>query len=71
MCMIIGVPREIKDHEYRVAVTPAGVQQLVNDGHQVLVQIGAGNGTSLHDEDYRKAGASLRDSAQPYMLRRN
>ncbi|MGI6455994.1 MAG: alanine dehydrogenase [bacterium] len=62
--MIIGVPREIKDHEYRVAVTPAGVQQLVNDGHQVLVQIGAGNGTSLHDEDYRKAGASLRDSAQ-------
>ncbi len=57
--MIIGVPKEIKDHEYRVAVTPAGVHQLVEQGHEVLVQSGAGKGSSLSDEDYRKEGANL------------
>ncbi|MBN2328204.1 MAG: alanine dehydrogenase [Candidatus Omnitrophica bacterium] len=57
--MIIGVPKEIKDHEYRVSLTPAGVQQLVSDGHKVLVQIGAGKGSSLSDDDYRRAGADM------------
>ncbi|MGC9328683.1 MAG: hypothetical protein ACP5I1_13690, partial [Candidatus Hinthialibacter sp.] len=50
--MIIGVPKEIKDHEYRVSVTPAGVQQLVREGHQVLVQTSAGKGSWFSDDDY-------------------
>lgn len=62
--MIVGVPKEIKDHEYRTAVTPAGVQQLVKDGHRVLVQSGTGNGSSLGDEDYCQAGAELMQSAK-------
>ncbi len=62
--MIIGVPKEIKDHEYRVAVTPAGVQQLVEAGHDVLVQLGAGKGSSLSDEDYRHAGATMMKSPE-------
>jgi alanine dehydrogenase len=57
--MIIGVPKEIKDHEYRVALTPAGVQQLVMGKHQVLVQTGAGKGSSMSDDDYRNAGAKM------------
>ncbi len=62
--MIVGIPKEIKDHEYRVSVTPAGVQQLVQAGHEVIVQQGAGKGSSLHDEDYKKAGASLAKTAK-------
>jgi len=60
--MIIGVPKEIKDHEYRVGLTPAGARQLVEAGHTVLVQTGAGQGSALQDEDYRKAGAVLTPS---------
>lgn len=62
--MIVGVPKEIKDHEYRVSITPAGVQQLVNDGHRVLVQTGAGVGSSFSDDDYRGAGAEMVKSAK-------
>ncbi|MEW6237702.1 MAG: alanine dehydrogenase [Candidatus Omnitrophota bacterium] len=61
--MIIGVPKEIKDHEYRVSITPAGAQQLAKVGHTVLVQEGAGKGSALSDEDYRQAGATLTASA--------
>jgi len=57
--MIIGVPKEIKDHEYRVAMTPGGVHQLVLHGHRVLVEIGAGEGSGFSDEQYRKAGAEI------------
>jgi len=57
--MIIGVPTEIKEGEYRVAVTPAGTHALVADGHQVLVQQGAGEGSSISDEEYSSAGAEL------------
>ncbi len=57
--MIIGVPTEIKEGEYRVAVTPAGAHALVADGHQVLVQQGAGDGSNISDEEYRRAGAEL------------
>lgn len=57
--MFIGVPREIKNHEYRVGLTPGGVKELVLDGHQVLVECGAGAGIGLADADYAAAGAEL------------
>jgi len=62
--MIIGVPTEIKEGEYRVAVTPAGAHALVADGHQVLVQQGAGEGSSINDEEYSSAGAELVSGAE-------
>lgn len=55
--MLIGVPTEIKNNEFRVGLTPAGVAELVHHGHEVLVQEGAGIGSGLSDEDYRRAGA--------------
>ena len=57
--MKIGIPREIKDNENRVALTPKGTSALVMAGHSVLVQEGAGLGSGFPDDDYRKAGASL------------
>ena len=55
--MQIGVPKEIKMHEYRVGLVPAAVRELTLAGHQVLVQAGAGHGIGCSDEDYRQAGA--------------
>lgn len=60
--MIIGVPKEIKDHEYRVSLTPDGVQALCAAGHTVWVEPTAGEGSGFSDEDYRKAGAHLASS---------
>ncbi|AGA34689.1 Alanine dehydrogenase [Thioalkalivibrio nitratireducens DSM 14787] len=57
--MIIGVPREIKNNEFRVGMTPAGVAEFVAHGHTVLVEHGAGEGSSFPDEDYAAAGARL------------
>jgi alanine dehydrogenase len=57
--MIIGVPKEIKDLENRVAVTPGGVSELVKDGHRVLVEAGAGVGSSFADDDYKAVGATI------------
>jgi alanine dehydrogenase len=57
--MIVGVPKEIKDHEYRVALLPSAAYQLVKRGHQVLVQRGAGAGAGYPDADYAQAGAEL------------
>lgn len=57
--MIIGVPREVKEDEYRVALTPAGVMALSHSGHSVIVESGAGAGTHLSDEEYRTAGAEI------------
>ncbi|WP_227764758.1 alanine dehydrogenase [Zhaonella formicivorans] len=57
--MIIGVPKEIKDNENRVALTPAGAKALVSRGHQVLVQMGAGQGSGFADVQYSEAGAEL------------
>src|ERR1035438_10762381 len=57
--MIIGVPTEIKDHESRVGLVPAGVHALVEAGHRVLVQEGAGSGSAIHDTDYTSAGAEM------------
>jgi len=57
--MLIGCPKEIKNHEYRVGLTPASVRELVQHGHQVLVQSGAGAAIGLTDAQYQTAGASL------------
>ena len=61
--MRIGIPTEVKDHEYRVAITPAGVHELAGRGHEVFVQAGAGVGSSLPDEDYEAAGAKVLGTA--------
>lgn len=61
--MIIGAAREIKPHEYRVALTPQGVSQLVRDGHRVLVEIDAGVGSGYDNEAYRSAGGEIVDRA--------
>lgn len=57
--MIIGIPKEIKNHENRVAITPAGVYALVQDGHSVLVETNAGLGSGFTDADYREQGAQI------------
>ncbi len=61
--MVIGVPKEIKDHETRVGLVPAGVASLRESGHEVLVQAGAGEGSALSDAEFRQAGAVLIDDA--------
>ena len=67
--MLIGVPQEIKDDEYRVAMLPVGVEELQQDGHQVLIQAGAGLGSGLPDHDYLRAGAELiADAAEIYQM---
>ena len=61
--MRIAVPAEVKNHEYRVALTPSGVHELSARGHDVVVQAGAGVGSSIADEDFLAAGAKVVDSA--------
>jgi len=62
--MIIGVPKEIKNNEYRVAITPAGVVAFVKAGHQVLIQDQAGAGSGISNKDYVQAGAEIAASAE-------
>ena len=62
--MIVGVPREIKEDEYRVAMTPAGVEEIRMQGHRVLVECGAGVGSGIADAEYRRAGARLVKEAE-------
>jgi len=62
--MIIGVPKEVKDHEYRVSVTPDGVQALRHAGHEVLVEPSAGVGSGYTDEQFRQAGAKIASSKE-------
>ena len=57
--MRISIPREIKNNEYRVAITPAGVHDLVANGHEVHVECGAGDGSSIPDSAYYDAGAVI------------
>lgn len=57
--MKVGVPKEIKNNEFRVAITPAGVMELVRHGHEVVIEQGAGAGSSIPDEDYVAAGATM------------
>jgi alanine dehydrogenase len=61
--MKVGIPREIKNNEFRVAITPAGVHELVVHGHEVFVEKEAGTGSSILDEDYTDAGATMLESA--------
>ena len=62
--MIVGVPTEIKSDEYRVAITPIGVRELTEKGHQVVVQAGAGEGSAIADADYQAQGARIAPSAE-------
>jgi len=55
----VGIPREVKNHEYRVAITPAGVHELARAGHRVFVEAGAGEGSSLPDAEFAAAGARI------------
>ena len=61
--MRVGVPKEIKVHEYRVGLTPGSVRELVSQGNQVFVEAGAGLGIGLADGDYLQAGAAIVSSA--------
>ncbi len=61
--MIIGIPKEIKDNEYRVSMTPGGVYQLNEHGHTVLIETGAGEGSYFSDEDFAAAGGQIVASA--------
>lgn len=62
--MKVGVPKEVKDHEYRVAITPIGVHELVAHGHEVVIEAGAGVGSGIPDDDYVGAGASIVGTAE-------
>ena len=62
--MVIGVPKEIKDHEYRVSVTPDGVRALCQAGHEIWIEPSAGVGSGYSDEDYRTAGATMATSKE-------
>jgi alanine dehydrogenase len=57
--MKISIPKEVKNNEYRVAITPAGVHELVTGGHQVFIETGAGAGSAISDQEYKDAGASI------------
>jgi len=61
--MHVGIPKEIKNNEFRVAITPAGVHELVRNGHEVCVETGAGLGSSITDDEYVTAGAKILDTA--------
>jgi alanine dehydrogenase len=62
--MIIGIPKEIKNNENRVAITPAGVKAFCQAGHQVIIQKSAGLGSGIEDKEYNQAGATIRETAQ-------
>ncbi|QMU78474.1 alanine dehydrogenase [Streptacidiphilus sp. PB12-B1b] len=61
--MKVGIPSEVKNHEYRVAITPAGVHELVRNGHEVFVENNAGVGSSIPNDEYVSAGATILDTA--------
>jgi len=67
--MLIGVPKEIKNHEYRVGLTPSSVAELVGRGHQVIVENGAGDAIDFIDEQFVNAGALIADSAEDIFSR--
>ena len=61
--MHVGIPKEVKNNEYRVAITPSGVHELVHNGHEVFVETNAGVGSSITDDEYVRAGAKILDTA--------
>ena len=62
--MIIGIPKEIKNHEYRVGATPKGVAEMIKNGHQVLIEKNAGLEIDFTNEQYQASGAKIIDSAK-------
>ena len=64
LLMIVGVPKEIKEHEYRAGMLPVGVEELSRAGHRILVQKGLGLGSGIRDADYERSGAVLVDHAE-------
>ena len=62
--MLVGVPKEIKNHEYRVGLIPAAVRELVHHGHEVLMETNAGAGIGYSDEDYAEVGAQIAPDAK-------
>src|SRR5881398_3013653 len=69
--MIVGVTKEIKTDEYRVAMIPVGVEELTRAGHKVLIQAGAGQGSGISDEQYAQNGAEIVGSAEEVWKRSN
>lgn len=67
--MLIGVPKEIKNNEYRVGMTPTSVREMVHHGHEVLVETNAGQGIGASDEDYHQAGATIMATAEEIFAR--
>lgn len=67
--MLIGIPKEIKDNEYRAGMVPSSIYELVHHGHTVLVQQGLGQGIGLHDDDYRRTGATVVATAEEIFAR--
>ncbi len=67
--MLVGIPKEIKNHEYRVGLLPAGVRELVHHGHQVIVEKDAGGGVGFDDAAYEKAGASVLSAPEEIFAR--
>src|SRR5450631_3185644 len=67
--MLIGAPKEIKDNEFRVGLTPATVAELTHHGHEVIVEKSAGIGSGLTDDEYRTAGAKIVDTPQEIFAR--
>ena len=61
--MKVGIPREVKNHEYRVAITPAGVHELTRNGHEVFVETDAGVGSSISNDEFVAAGANILPTA--------
>src|SRR6202012_1168942 len=66
--MKVGIPREVKNHEYRVAITPAGVHELVRDGHEVYLEGDAGAGARIPEADFAAAGGHILPSADDVWL---
>ncbi|HZF99065.1 MAG TPA: alanine dehydrogenase, partial [Pseudoxanthomonas sp.] len=62
--MLIGVPKEIKNHEYRIGLTPVGARELVSNGHHVIVQRDGGRSIGLTDELYLRAGAEIAETPE-------
>ncbi|MBN1683944.1 MAG: alanine dehydrogenase [Gammaproteobacteria bacterium] len=69
--MIIGVPKEIKNHEYRVGMVPSSVKELIKHGHEVIVQKNAGLGIGAHDKAYREVGAKIVETAEEVFAKAN
>ena len=69
--MVIGVPKEVKKEEYRVSITPAGVEELKRRGHSVYVETGAGEGSGFSDAEYLAAGARIAQTEKRFLKRRN